>query len=184
MLPLTSPLCAGWPSFLSKGAAPTTNRALFGAAGSSCEAPLKFLAPRLHLVSFATADDLAMLRHFVAHYTRLGLAPAHMLVFVFAAAGSGGDALVQALHAHGATQSRLMTERYNDSYKLELINAHLASLPDDAWAMTPDVDERAPPPVALARAQPPPTSRPVVRVRQSTTTLAPACPNSSRAAPT
>eukprot|EP00964_Phaeocystis_antarctica_P103637 scaffold68892_cov52-Phaeocystis_antarctica.AAC.3 len=44
-------------SFLSKGAAPTTNRAVFGevASSSSCAAPLRFLAPRLHLVSFVTA---------------------------------------------------------------------------------------------------------------------------------
>ena len=31
---------------------------------------------------------------------------------------------------------------YNDSFKLQLINEHYASLPEDAWAMTPDVDER------------------------------------------
>ena len=30
---------------------------------------------------------------------------------------------------------------YNDSFKLQLINDHYASLPGDAWAMTPDVDE-------------------------------------------
>lgn len=98
----------GWISFLSKGAAPTTNRAVFGevAGSSSCQAPLRFLAPRLHLISFATATDQLMLRHFVDHYTSLGLAPARMLVFVFAPAGGGGEALVEMLHTHGATQSR------------------------------------------------------------------------------
>ena len=92
----------GWASFLSKGTRRRQPRplrrgrlVLRGAA--------KFLAPRLHLV-FATADDL-MVRRVARYATRP--APAHMLVFVFAAAGSGGDALVQALHAHGATQSRL-----------------------------------------------------------------------------
>ena len=34
-----------------------------------------------------------------------------------------------------------MTAAYNDSFKLQLINDHYASLPGDAWAMTPDVDE-------------------------------------------
>ena len=133
----------GWISFLSKGAAPTTNRAIFGEASdaSSCEAPLRFLAPRLHLISFATAADQLMLRHFVDHYTSLGLAPARMLVFVFAPAGGGGEALVEMLHTDGAAQSRLVTAAYNDSFKLQLINGHLASLPEDAWAMTPDVDE-------------------------------------------
>ena len=133
----------GWMSFLSKGAAPTTNRAVFGevAGSSSCEAPLRFLAPRLHLISFATAADQLMLRHFVDHYTSLGLAPARMRVFVFAPTGGGGEALVEMLHTRGMTQSRLVTAAYNDSFKLQLINDHYASLPEDAWAMTPDVDE-------------------------------------------
>ena len=131
-----------WPSFLSGGVVPTTNRALFGAA-ADCEAPLAFLAPRLHLISFATGDDLLMVRHFVSHYSRLGVTPGHMRFFVFGSgSGSGGgEAVVRYLHAHGAVQSRLMTTRYNDTYKLSLINSLLRALPEDAWAATPDVDE-------------------------------------------
>ena len=130
----------GWLSYLSKGVEPTTNRALYPA--SACaghDAPLRFLASRLHLVSFATASDVTMMRHFLRHYTALGVPPAHMLVHVFARgggggggggggsatrAGSGGDAVLRLLHEAGATRSVLLDVPYNDSYKLQLINAH------------------------------------------------------------
>ena len=126
----------GWTSYLSRGADPTTNRALFPAtACDGNEAPLRFLASRLHLVSFATASDLTMMRHFLRHYTRLGVAPAHMLVHVFARGadahgGGGGRAVLDLLHEAGARRSVLLEVPYNDSFKLQLINAHLARLPD------------------------------------------------------
>merc|ERR1719272_1847374 len=68
-----------------------------------------------------------------------------MLVHVFArgsaATRAGGAAVLELLHGAGATRSVLLDAPYNDSFKLELINAHLASLPDGTWATTPDVDE-------------------------------------------
>lgn len=128
---------ASWYSYLDRGTGPTTNKALFGAA-ASCRAPLRFMADRLYLFSFATGADLTMIKHFMDHYVRLGVAPSRMHFFV---SGEDPEPVLHHLHSQGAIRSRTVPHRYNDSYRLSIVNQFLHELPHHAWILTPDVDE-------------------------------------------
>ena len=63
---------------------------------SNCKPVLAFLAPRLFLFTFILSDDSAMLYHWIRHYLKLGVLPAHLVVVVRQydrpAAGASGPA--------------------------------------------------------------------------------------------
>lgn len=80
-----------------------------------------------------------MLKHFLSHYIQLGIMPSRIYVFVFG--GKHPNAVLHYLHLQGAIQSQVVMQRYNDSYRLSMVNALLRKLPPRAWITTPDVDE-------------------------------------------
>ena len=111
-----------------------------------CVPVLRFLADRLYLFSFILSDDTLMLRHFVAHYKRLGVLPAHMSVAVRARQSTtvaAANATLDAIRAAGVPSENLQIVHAppSDSLKIELMNRHIASLPLSAWAIYADVDE-------------------------------------------
>ena len=125
---------------------PTTNAAIFRPLNwSRCPIPLQSMAPRIYLCSFATDQDGAMLSHFLIHYIdRLGLLPTQMRIYIFAIPQGEGlrerPDVMEMLKQRG-TQAQLLRMPFNDTYKLELLNAFLRALPSGAWITSPDVDE-------------------------------------------
>ena len=94
------------------------------------------MADRLYLFSFATGADLTMIKHFMDHYIRVGVAPSRMH---FVVSGEDPEPVLHYLHTQGATRSRAVPHRYNDLQVVpcQPISARIAA----SWIVTPDVDE-------------------------------------------
>lgn len=108
--------------------------------------PLTFIAPRLFLYTFILSDDAIMLHHWLRHYHRLGVFPQHTAVAIRMREGGSAAQLQETQSV--LSKARVPTENINviarapsDTLKLNLVNAYLASLPRNAWAIYADVDE-------------------------------------------
>ena len=125
--------------------------------GAHCS--LHNMSSSVHLLSMLAANGSAMLHHFVQHYVGIGIRPSNMafVLDVDLWGGSAGDGPVpaaeRALQARASlavlaaagvlnvTLSAGAYARHGDDYKRDLVNRHLASLPDDAWLVYADGDE-------------------------------------------
>ena len=107
---------------------------------------LAFMRDYLYAFSFLPGNDAVLLRHWLNHYTvGTGVRPDH-LAFATTASQARGDGWaehVAVLRRAGvaARQVEIVNDTYSDGLKLSVINAHIASLPLDAWLLVADHDE-------------------------------------------
>ena len=103
--------------------------------------PLAFLAAQLHVFTMIPSTDETLMRHWLAHYTALGVRPSHIQVLVDPqrdpARGAGMAALLSPL---GVNYTFALRE-YHSDLKRDAANAFLRALPADAWAISADADE-------------------------------------------
>jgi hypothetical protein len=116
---------------------------------------LTHLSGRLYLWSLQTVNDTSLLRHFVHHYAALGVRTSHM-TFVFDGPPSGGALPHGWWHEHAGQVRRVLRDiapgssvrttpggyqTHGDEHKRDAVNAHIQSLPADAWLIYADSDE-------------------------------------------
>ena len=117
------------------------------ASAPDCRPALQFLAQRLHLFSFILSDDSLMLGHFLRHYHRLGVWPAHTRIAVRARRHHGGahalNATLRVLRRARVPEAnvRILHTAPSDTLKIRLMNEQIDSLPIDSWFVYADVDE-------------------------------------------
>ena len=103
--------------------------------------PLAFLAAQLHVFTMIPSTDETLMRHWLAHYTGLGVRPSHIQVLVDPqrdpARGAGMAALLSPLGVNYTFALR----QYHSDLKRDAANAFLRALPADAWAISADADE-------------------------------------------
>lgn len=103
------------------------------------DAPLQFLNQSLHLFSFFSSHDHALLRHFLRHYIALGVPAAsgriHLVTHVAPANRVGAAPVRSVLNELGVPRGALHVYEgnYSDVVKIETANAFIDTLPRDAW---------------------------------------------------
>ena len=108
------------------------------AAERDCRGELCGLRPYLWTMMAATPTTLTLSDHFVDHYAALGVDPARMRAVVDD--GPAADALRASLARRGVSVAAAAA-RYSSATRTALLNDWLRTLPGDAWALAPDVDE-------------------------------------------
>ena len=117
---------------------------------------LKFLAPRLFLSSYLLSSDAIQLRHFLAHYNKLGIRLNHVSLtirllrlsrftskLIPLGSHSSLNETLEVARAAGVPEQnvRIATEPASDVRKLAIINEHLARLAPNDWFIYADIDE-------------------------------------------
>jgi len=108
------------------------------AAERDCRGELCGLRPYLWTMMASTPTTLTLSDHFVDHYAALGVDPARMRAVVDD--GPAADALRASLARRGVSVAAAAA-RYSSATRTALLNDWLRTLPGDAWALAPDVDE-------------------------------------------
>ena len=121
---------------------------------------LAFMRDYLYAFSFLPGNDAVLLRHWLNHYTvGTGVRPDHLAFATTAsqARGHGWGEHVAALRQAGvaARQVKFVNDTYSDGLKLSVINAHIASLPLDAWLLVCTCSRPRRAGALLVRAAPP-----------------------------
>ena len=101
--------------------------------------------PRVHLWAMVSVSQHELLRHWLAHYARLGIDLRRRATLVLqqprgAEAAAAADATRAVLAEHGVANVSVVGT-YTTVLKKQLVNAHLAELPARALLVYADVDE-------------------------------------------
>ena len=101
------------------------------------------MADVVHLWSMVSDGAPAMLRHFLVHYARAGVRLSSHAAFLVHTPPNATTSNNEALRilADQGVRSVEVVNNYHSNLKRSRVNAHIKSLPLDAWLIYADVDE-------------------------------------------
>ena len=119
-------------------------------AGPSTACDLRPISSTLYLTTFLYAPSSVINAHFLTHYLRIGVLPAHMRIFLEAGQPSsaadmagmrGTQAALKEAGVPDDAISFVPHGNYTDKLMLRLANEHIATLPSTAYMIRADADE-------------------------------------------